>query len=200
MLFLDAEISRGVLDALVTQQNLRDFEVGGLAVDVGDAGAAQRVRAVDGWIKVGEGDPVFDQAAVPIHRKPHPLVALLRAEEGITIGFVLGLDQLLQSLARIIPQTETHPLAGLALINGDALFDVVALNDVGDIERHDIDAAQTGVDGEREHGDVSEVAVLGEEGADRRDLLRREGRFSSDDFALVPGSFALGHRAEFYTC
>ena len=84
---------------------------------------------------------------------------------------------------------------GLALLNRDALFDFPSFEHVRDIERDDIHTAQAGVDGEAKHRDVAQVAFLREEGADRRHLLRREGRFSSDDLTLVPGLFSLWHIA-----
>ena len=67
MLFLDAEIASGVLDGFMTEENLSHAEVGSLPVDVGDTGTSQGMRAVDGRIKAGEGDPLLHQAAVSIH-------------------------------------------------------------------------------------------------------------------------------------
>ena len=84
---------------------------------------------------------------------------------------------------------------GLALLDGDALFDFPTFEHVRDIERDNIDAAQAGVDGQAKHRNVAQIAFLREQGADRRHLLRGEGRFSPDDLALVPGLFSLWHIA-----
>ena len=83
----------------------------------------------------------------------------------------------------------------LALLDRDTLFDFPSLEHVRDIQRDDVRTAQTRVDGEAKHGDVAQIAFLREQGADRRHLLRGEGRFSSDDLAFVPGLFSLWHIA-----
>ena len=41
LLFLDAEVAGGILDGLVSEENLGDAEIGCLAVDVGDTGAPE---------------------------------------------------------------------------------------------------------------------------------------------------------------
>ena len=98
----------------------------------------------------------------------------------------------------MIAQCEGHALSRFALLDCDALFDFPAFKNIRDVERDDIDPAQAGVDGKTEHGDVAGIAFLREQRADRGHLLWCQGRFTSDDFALVPGLFLSGHIGAIY--
>lgn len=86
---------------------------------------------------------------------------------------------------------------GLALFDGDAGFDREPVGYVRNVQRHDVDAAQAGIDGQGEHGNIPDIAELGEEGTDRRHLLGGKRRFSPDDLPLVPCFFRCGHGPDF---
>jgi len=155
LFLLNAEVSGGILDALMPKEHLSDFEIGCFPVDMGDTGTAQGMRAVEGRVETGQRDPTLHQAAVAINAETSALIALLGREEGIAIGFILGLDQLLQRDTGIAAQGEGDALMGLALIDGHAFPDLIPLDHVRNIQTDDIDPAQAGIDGEGKHGDVA---------------------------------------------
>ena len=168
------------------EKHLSHTQVRGLAIDMADAGTSKRMRTVEGRVEMSESDPVFHQTPVAIHAEALSHRSVLRGEEGITVGFILGLDQLLQRHTGIIPHGEADTLARLSLVERDTLLDLSSLKHVGDVQGDDIRASEAGIDGHGKHGDVPHVANLREQGANGRDLLGRQGRFSPDDLSLVP--------------
>jgi hypothetical protein len=87
----------------------------------------------------------------------------------------------------LLGQLELDCPSGLSLPNRCSLNCVAVRRNVLDFEGHHIAAAELAVDGQIEHGEVTDPALDHQLGSDRPNVLWPQRRLGSDQLAFVPG-------------
>src|SRR5437764_14727095 len=97
-----------------------------------------------------------------------------------------GLQVVIDCLARLIRQLEFYRAPGFLLPHGGTVDRIAVRCNVFDLEGNDIAASQLAIDGQIEHGKVTDPSLDQQSGSDRPNVLWSERRFSPKTLAFVP--------------
>lgn len=192
IVLLDTEVSRGVLDAGVAEEQLCRAEVTGLLVEQRHLRASKRMRAVGERAQARQLDPVFHEAFVLSRRQMTAGSRTQRRKQWIEAELLTVRDPVAEAGLGVRADLEGHVRASL-LLHGlaareHAEFAIGALlGDIGDGQTDHVGGSELAVECEAEHGEVALAIFHSQAKLDRLDVFDLQGWFRTDGLSLVPG-------------